>query len=456
MKNKFAWLVGLGLLVVGLALTMLLLIHKTVTLRVDDQSRRMGTFALTVGGLLQTQGIALGPADTLSPGVHHWLRRGETITIQHAVPVLITADGKTHTLLTVERRPLELLAQVGLALQSGDELLSGGLSISSADPLPRAPALNLQIRRAVSFTLQSDAGQETLRSSAATVSEALWQSGIILNAADRLQPAPNTPLTAGLAVKLQRSHPVTIRTASAEILIRSAASTVGEALAEAHLSPQGLDYAQPPVDAPIPADGLIRLVRVQESVLIEQTPLPFETESQPVDTVELDNTTVVQAGALGITARRVRVRSEDGVEVARLVEGEWVALQPQPYIIGYGTKIVPHTLDTPNGVIKYWRALQFWVTSYHPAEGGKITASGKPVRKGLVGVDTSYIPFGTMLYVPGYGYAEAADTGRISGRWLDLGYSDAEYIPWHQWVTVYFLWPPPAYVPLTIPPPSQY
>jgi 3D (Asp-Asp-Asp) domain-containing protein len=134
-----------------------------------------------------------------------------------------------------------------------------------------------------------------------------------------------------------------------------------------------------------------------------------------------------------------------------------VALQPQSYIIGYGTKIVMHTLSTPNGTIKYWRAMQFWVTSYHPSEvGGNITASGKPVRKGLVGVDTNYIPFGTMMYVPGYGNAEAADTGNINGRWLDLAYSDDEYVAWHQWVMVYFLWPPPAFVPWTIPPPSHY
>ena len=456
MKHRFTWLAGLGLLIVGTTITAVLLIHKTITLSVDGESRRFGTFALTVGGLLQTEGIALNPEDSLSPAVNHWLRDGETVTIEHAVPVLITADGETNALLTVERRPLELLAQVGVALQPGDGLLSGGLTIVPGDPLPRAPALSLQIRRAVTFILLSDRGEEIIRSAAATLSEALWQSGIILYAADRLQPAPSTPLTAGLTVTLQRSRPVTLRTADGEIYTRSAASTVGEALAEAHLPLQGLDYTQPPADSPLPADGLIRLVRVQESVLVEQTPLPFETEYQAVDTLELDNQTVVQAGVYGITARRVRLRSEDGVEVARQVEEEWVALQPQPYIIGNGAKIEMHTLATPNGTIKYWRAMQFWVTSYHPAEGGNITASGKPVRKGLVGVDTSYIPFGTMMYVPGYGYAEAADTGRISGRWLDLGYSDADYIPWHQWVTVYFLWPPPAFVPWTIPPPSHY
>ena len=129
-KRKLVWLAGIGLLVVGIVITAVLLLHKTVTLSVDGESRRVSTYALTVGGLLQAEGIALDPADTLSPAVHHWLNRGETVTVEHAVPVLITADGKTHTLLTADRRPVELLAQAGVALQSGDVLLSGGLPIA--------------------------------------------------------------------------------------------------------------------------------------------------------------------------------------------------------------------------------------------------------------------------------------------------------------------------------------
>lgn len=457
MKQKIPWLAGFGLLGVGLVLTAVLLLHKTITLTMDGETRQVRTFALTVGGLLKSEAIALNPADTLSPTVDHGLRDGDIVILEHAVAVQITADGKTYSLFTAERHPDRLLDQAGVTLGSGDLLLSNGLIIAPADPLPRRSALSLQIRRVVPFLFRSDTGEETLRSAASTIGEALWQAGIVLYAADRLDPASDTPLSPDLIVTLQRSRPITIRSASGEVQLRTAASTVGEALVDANLPLQGLDYTQPPADSPVPADGLIRLVRVQESLLVEQTPLPFETEFQAVDTLELDNQTVVQAGAYGITAQRIRIRSEDGVEVRRQAEGEWVALAPQPHIIGYGTQIVAHTLDTPNGTIKYWRAMQFWVTSYHPSEvGGNITASGKPVRKGLVGVDTNYIPFGTMMYVPGYGYAEAADTGRISGRWIDLGYSDAEYIPWHSWVTVYFLWPPPAYVPWTIPPPSRY
>lgn len=49
------------------------------------------------------------------------------------------------------------------------------------------------------------------------------------------------------------------------------------------------------------------------------------------------------------------------------------------------------------------------------------TASGLPVRRGVVAVDPKVIPLGTRLYVPGYGRAIAADVGTaIKGRIIDL------------------------------------
>jgi len=48
------------------------------------------------------------------------------------------------------------------------------------------------------------------------------------------------------------------------------------------------------------------------------------------------------------------------------------------------------------------------------------------------------------MYVPGYGFAVAADTGGgVKGRWIDLGYDDDNYVGWHQNVTIYFLTPVP-------------
>ncbi len=60
-------------------------------------------------------------------------------------------------------------------------------------------------------------------------------------------------------------------------------------------------------------------------------------------------------------------------------------------------------------------------TPSHPAYG--ITASGMKARRGVVAVDTRVIPFGTRLYVEGYGEAIAGDTGgAIKGNKIDLYY----------------------------------
>ncbi len=64
-----------------------------------------------------------------------------------------------------------------------------------------------------------------------------------------------------------------------------------------------------------------------------------------------------------------------------------------------------------------------------PSETGKspgdpyygITASGVPTKLGIVAVDRNVIPLGSVLYVKGYGYAVAADTGgSIKGNKIDL------------------------------------
>lgn len=50
-----------------------------------------------------------------------------------------------------------------------------------------------------------------------------------------------------------------------------------------------------------------------------------------------------------------------------------------------------------------------------------ITASGTRARRGTVAADLSVLPFGTVLYVPGYGWGRVEDTGAsIRGQAIDL------------------------------------
>ena len=65
------------------------------------------------------------------------------------------------------------------------------------------------------------------------------------------------------------------------------------------------------------------------------------------------------------------------------------------------------------------------VFSYGPMKGQRkdvgITASGTRVRPGTIAADTRHFPFGTIMFIPGYGYGIVEDRGgAIKGHKIDL------------------------------------
>jgi len=452
MKPTQLALISLGMIVGGV-LFLSLFAKKSVTLSIDGDRRTLSTSAWTVGGFIRSIHLPLYAGDQLFHSPDQWLLGGETVTIQRASDIRIEADGKAISLRSTERLPGNLIAQAGVPLFPGDQIISNGRIIPPDRPLSAAPNYSLQLRRKWPVTLTLHNQVRRFSTNASTLGEALWEQGIIIHPNDQLIPPPDTPITAPLEVSLQKSKLIEIRFSGGSIKTRSTAETVGEILSQAGMPLQGLDYSVPDASAPLLPDSRIRVVHVQESTILETEPLAFDTEIQPADDLELDQQEIIQNGTYGLNARRIRLRLEDGQEVSRQVEEEYIAIEPQPKIVGFGTKIVPHTLDTPAGPIKYWRALNMYAVSYNPTSAGdSTTATGATLQKGIAAVDISIIPFGTQMYVPGYGVALAADTGGgVKGRLIDLGYSDHDYVSWHQWVTVYFLWPPPANIVWVIP-----
>jgi 3D (Asp-Asp-Asp) domain-containing protein len=198
---------------------------------------------------------------------------------------------------------------------------------------------------------------------------------------------------------------------------------------------------------------VVRVVRVSDRFVVEDEPVPFEVLWQPDPNLEIDNTHLLQEGSPGILQRRKRVHYEDDQPVSQVVENEYLAVAPNNKILGFGTKVVVRTLDTPAGTIEYWRKFRMLATSYSPSTAGVspsdphfgFTRIGLPAGFGIVAVDPSWIELGSDIYVPGYGIALAGDTGgKIKGKRIDLGYSDEGLILWYSWVDVYVLTPVPG------------
>jgi hypothetical protein len=75
------------------------------------------------------------------------------------------------------------------------------------------------------------------------------------------------------------------------------------------------------------------------------------------------------------------------------------------------------------------------------------------LTKGIVGADPTFLPYGTQIYVPGYGVGLVADTCPWRGfsLWVDLGYDDENWVSWSSWTDVYLLLPIPNNFPFVLP-----
>ncbi len=429
----------------------------SVRLVVDGLARDLETTADDVRGLLEATGIEIVGNLAVVPALEAPIEAGMTVIVDDQRPVTLTVDGATSVFRTVIENPRDILTAAGVVIDVDDEVLVNGARVDARDLLQYPlPANRISVRHALTITL-SDGDNElaTLVTTADTVGDALTEAGVVLYLGDVVTPPVETALSGGQAVTIDRALPATVSADGITTETRSQAETVGALLAEVGVQLNGLDYAVPPENARLTAAMNVRVLRVTEKIEIETIDIPYDTLYLASAEMELDTTAVTTAGQTGRDERRVRVRYEDGIEVQRFDDGVVRAAEPVNEVISYGTRIVYRTVDTPDGPREYWRQLRMYATSYHPAAlgGDDVTATGARLTKGIVAINPRVVPYGTIVYVNGYGEGRAADTGgpRTTPYWIDLGYDDDNYKHWSGWVEVYLLAPPPARIPYILP-----
>ena len=176
---------------------------KAVSLSLDGDTSSVHVFGSTVGDLLAKQDVPVGEHDIVQPAADAALNDGDTVVIRYGRKLTVTMDGKTSDYWTTATSVDGALAELGIRADTAK------LSVSRSEPLGRS-GLALTITTPKNVTVSVDGGSKTVASTGPTVADALQQLEVTLGAQDRVSPAPETPLTEGLAVTINRVEKKTV------------------------------------------------------------------------------------------------------------------------------------------------------------------------------------------------------------------------------------------------------
>jgi uncharacterized protein YabE (DUF348 family)/3D (Asp-Asp-Asp) domain-containing protein len=444
--------------------------QRDVTVLDNGQAVRVSTTFSTSAGL-GAAGVSLGPGDQVrfaSEGRYH------SVAVDRATPVEVEVDGQVIALRTQASTLEGALAEAHVQLRDGDRVLVAGKPVAVRGPLaafeaggsPRGLAaaralpgassdtpLAVQVVRARPVLVYIDTLRVEANSAAATVQEMLAELGITIREEDLVRPGLDSPVVAGMAVRLARAKSVSVVIDGREHLFYTQAATVGDIIRLMGADPGADGILSLPREAPVTTGmrliiGLVRTVR-EEVLEAIQPPIVYETDSSLAPGV-----VKVVPGVDGKRSRTFVVTYRNGEEVSRVEEGSAKVVEPAvPTRHITGTKPPPSSggvVDAPDYRGPYSRTLVVKATWYNATHGGKprdhpaygITATGIPLDYGICAVDPAVIPLGTWMYIPYYGRCLAADTGGgVRGNIVDLGFPEsAGDSPWRtQVLEIYIL-----------------
>jgi 3D (Asp-Asp-Asp) domain-containing protein len=224
------------------------------------------------------------------------------------------------------------------------------------------------------------------------------------------------------AVLPDTRKPVLLAVGGQVYTVETKANTVGELLAEQKINLAATDRTSLPLDARFSPFSMVKVTQRTEQVVTSREVIPFETVKREDDSLDEGDVQTIQQGADGSREVTEIVYYEDGVPVERHVLSNQVVAEPVSQMLALGTGQVAYRGGSR---IRFSKQLEMMTTGYSSQEPGlsDYTATGALARHGIIAVDPRVIPLGTQVYVEGYGFAIAADTGSaIKGNHIDLCY----------------------------------
>ena len=270
-----------------------------------------------------------------------------------------------------------------------------------------------------------DGKEQKIRTFARTVKDVLKEKNVALAKEDTVEPQLDSWLSRNATITIQRAFPITVEADGKMRTLMTVGCTVAQVLKLAGVAIGEDDAVTPSLEQTVEHGTQVVVVRREIKTIVEKEQIPFAVHRRRDPTLEQKKTRVLEPGTVGIVEKTYSITYENGKAGEKKLVSENVIQKPIDKIIMVGTKVPGGVVRTSRGLVRYRQKRSMTATAYipRPKGGSGITATGIPARRGLVAVDPKVIPLNTRLYIPGYGFCVAADTGGlIRGERIDLCY----------------------------------
>lgn len=286
----------------------------------------------------------------------------------------------------------------------------------------------------VPVTLVYKGREQNILTKADSVAELLKNNAITLRESEAINYELSSALNENMKLIIKSSFPVAVASGDKVTLLEMRGGTVGEALTLA-----GIDYDAEDELTRLPFEDVEPGMRIRHIDIQKK----YETVTKPIafkEQVIRDNSrykppyqeAIIKAE--GEDGEKLVVRElvyKDGELASREVMNQLILKDAVDRVVLVGTKTKYQTNLT--GDEREWRpapkkeqvreTIQISeITAY--THTGRRTATGRWPKIGYVAVNTNLIPYGTKLYIPGYGYCVAQDTGAFGAHKSDRNQID--------------------------------
>ncbi|WP_153723273.1 G5 and 3D domain-containing protein [Sporosarcina cascadiensis] len=362
-----------------------------------------------------------------------------------ATTSLVLIDGKKKNVsLALNGKQTELRTA---AATVGEVLAAHDIEVKTQDHLepsmntPVENGLAIQWEQARKVTIDIDGKATEMWTTEQTVQDVLKTANIEVSTHDQIEPALASSVSANQPITIEKAFQVTVKDGGKESSHWSTSTTVADFLREQNIRLNELDKVVGDSKATLTSsNATVKIARVEKVTDVVEEAENFKVQTKADPKLLKGHEKVVQEGKKGKVQRKFEVTKKNGKVVSRELVSEKVIEKPTHKVVNVGSKVMVASANTasasqskgnvgvsrgnePSGGREFYANASAY-TAYCNGCSGR-TATGIDLRANpnlkVIAVDPSVIPLGSKVWVEGYGYAVAGDTGgAIKGNRIDL------------------------------------